>query len=228
MKLCYEGKKRLKWLALICAVLAVLGIVRHFFGDGGYTDAFGESDGVFAVTVNLRAEYTASDKKLLFASLEGCGIKTSFFCSADYIEQNKDEINELIKKGNFVYLYLAIDESQTKQQIMKHIAVENDRFFALAGKYPVFVRTDEKPSSKTLDILTAYGQLCCFDTAKLSGKKWGSGNVLELDAADTASVCRLVEEISKRTENGYTCVGLSDIVKTANNITNSIKTSQKT
>jgi len=213
MQICYEGKKRLKWLLriilAIAAFTAVIVMLIHGKGNGGDTDVFGEKPSGFAVTVNLTGSETEEDKRLLYASLNGCGVKAAVFCSPDYIETHQSELSEAIKNGHSVYMLLTVPDSGNKYELMRYMAAENDRFFALTGKYPAYVRTAGEAGGDVTEILDKYGQILCNKTVKCTSNGCEYGSIIEVEAVGSEVVCALIKTVTEWRSSGMECVSLS-------------------
>lgn len=213
MQICYEGKKRLKWLLRIILAIAALTavivlLVHGKGGDGGDTDVFGEKPSGFAVTVNLTGSETEEDKRLLYASLDGCGVKAAVFCSCDYIEAHKNEVSEAIKNGHSLCMLLTVPDTGNKYELMRYIAAENDRFFALTGKYPAYVRTVREANRDVTEILDKYGQILCNTTVKCTAGGCEYGSVIEVEAVGSEVVCALIKAVTEWQSSGMECVTL--------------------
>ncbi len=208
MQVCYEGKKRLKKYGFIVSlVLAVLIFVIVSAGDGfNAKDAFAEneSSNEYALCIVLTGNETPEDKRLLYASLAGLGVQASVFCNNEYITQNADEIKNAASAGHSICFLLDFPKDASKYELLRHIACENDDFFELTGKYPVFVKTVFPPSSDVLEILGKYGQILC-DTE--------SDSVLWLENVDASSVCELVKTLTELQSQGKACVSLKNLAR---------------
>lgn len=222
MQICYEGKKRLKWFLRIVIAVAVLTVAIILFvhgksGESGDIDVFNEKISEFAVTVNLTGSEKEEDKRLLYASLNGCGVKAAVFCSCDYIEAHKSELSEAIKNGHSLCMLLTVPDGSNKYELMRYIAAENDRFFALTGKYPAYVRTTKTVSSDVAEILDKYGQILCNKTVKCTVAGCEYGSIVEAEAASSAEVCALIKTVTEWQSSGMQCVTLSAVIAGAKN-----------
>lgn len=212
MKLCYPFKKKLLRVLMIAALLAAAALVIWFVVSkkhNGEYDVFAEGGKSFAVTVNLTGEETKESKRLLYASLKGCGVSASIFCGCDYIEQNTTELSEAVKDGHSICILLELPENANKYELMRFIASENDRFFLLTGKYPAYARTVGKVGSDASQILTTYGQILCNDYVVCDTSGCAGGSIIALESVTSDSVCALTKEITERISSGLMCVSLS-------------------
>lgn len=213
MILCYPAKKIIKRLSLIAvAALLVVGTVFFISSRRGKNEkeTFADGGTSFAVTVNLDGEERDEDKRLLFASLKGCNISAAIFCDCNYISAHADELSAAVKDGHSICILLRPGEGMNKYELMRYIAAENDRFFSLTGKYPLYARTVGKISGDVEEILNTYGQILCNDTVKCDESGCGDGGIIELENVTSASVCALTKEITERIAAGMQCISLGE------------------
>lgn len=218
MQICYPFKKKLRRAAFAVVVVLALAVLLHsaFHRQGDETEAvFGEGGSSFAVTVNLTGNESESDKKLLYGSLSGGDIRAALFCGCDYIEAHKTELSEAVKNGHTVCILLSLPEKANKYELLRFIAAENDRFFLLTGKYPMYARVLKNGSEDAMSILREYGQIVCDGNAVCSAEGCGSGDIVVVENVDANVVCALMKTVTERRRRGMECVTLGEIIRIA-------------
>ena len=218
MQICYPFRKKLRRIGLVtlAAVLAALSAYFAFCKNGGEADeTFAESGNRFAVTVNLTGDESEDDKRLLYGALSGGGIRAALFCGCDYIEAHGAELSEAVKNGHTVCILLSLPEKADKYELLRYIAAENDRFFLLTGKYPMYARIFENSSEDAMNILEKYGQIHCGGNAVCTAEGCGSGNVIALVNVNAGAVCMLMKTVTERQSRGMECVTPGELLRTA-------------
>lgn len=218
MQICYPFKKKLRRAVIaVVAVLAPAVILYFAFREkGGETEAvFGENGSSFAVTVNLTGNESEDDKRLLYGALSGGDVRAALFCGCDYIEAHKTELSEAVKNGHTICILLSFPEKANKYELLRFIAAENDRFFLLTGKYPMYARILENSSDDAVKILEKYGQILCDGNAVCGTEGCGNGDIIVVGNVNADVVCALMKTVTERRSRGMECVTIGEIIRTA-------------
>lgn len=218
MQICYPFKKKLRRAVFAVIAVSALAVILYFaFREkGGETEAvFGENGSSFAVTVNLTGNESEDDKRLLYGALSGGGVRAALFCGCDYIEAHKTELSEAVKNGHTICILLSFPEKTNKYELLRFIAAENDRFFLLTGKYPMYARILENSSDDAVKILEKYGQILCDGNAVCGTEGCGNGDIIVVGNVNADVVCALMKTVTERRSRGMECVTVGEIIRTA-------------
>ena len=163
----------------------------------------------------VRGNESEDDKRLLYGALSGGDVRAALFCGCDYIEAHKTELSEAVKNGHTICILLSFPEKANKYELLRFIAAENDRFFLLTGKYPMYARILENSSDDAVKILEKYGQILCDGNAVCGTEGCGNGDIIVVGNVNADVVCALMKTVTERRSRGMECVTIGEIIRTA-------------
>ncbi|MEG2004016.1 MAG: polysaccharide deacetylase family protein [Clostridia bacterium] len=204
--------KRVWYAILIIAVCAciILGLY-YFFGykNSGEAKIFlpiksvMTEQSLYSVTINLIGSENVTSKRLINELFGGFKIKATYFVTTEYIEKNTSEITAYLKNGHSVGLYLQNVSAFSKTELMRFIALENDKFYALTGRYPRLVRETGQKNSYTGEILDLYGQIFVSSNANVTNcTALKKGDILEIETLNEEAAYALARLVSQASTQG--------------------------
>ena len=120
-----------------------------------------------------------------------------------------------MKNGHTICILLSFPEKANKYELLRFIAAENDRFFLLTGKYPMYARILENSSDDAVKILEKYGQILCDGNAVCGTEGCGNGDIIVVGNVNADVVCALMKTVTERRSRGMECVTVGEIIRTA-------------
>ena len=170
----------------------------------------------YSYTSTLTGKETLQDIYLLSNVLEELEVKVSFFVESAWLKKNTSVYEKLVAGGHIFGLFIDKDFSRdSRNEIMRYIAKENDTFYAVTGKYPKYVRVKSDNSGKINEVLNAY---CQYNVSysfilEQSGKgNIDAGNIVELDISNSDIPYIALGAISSANKKGLVAVGLNNLL----------------
>ncbi len=170
---------------------------------------------VCTVTLSLTGIESRVSFKLFASVCEGLELRPCIFVTTEWLHDNP----ELLPSLAFAELGLLFEDDPakwTKKRTMTSIAEENERFMAMTGTFPRYVRLAEgSPSGHVSDALQAYGQTCIGFKATLADAL-SAGNIIDLGLLDGTTGYALAKFYASAVANEYSIISLSDLLMSTN------------
>lgn len=204
-------------LAVIITTLRVNDGLEVMNAQAGYAIKSVETEEkIYSYTSTLTGKETLQELYMLSNVLEELEVKVTFFVGSEWIGKNVTVFEKLSSGGHIFGLYIDKDFSgDSRNEIMRYIAKENDAFFTVTGKYPKYVRVKNDNSGKINEVLNAYCQYnvsCSFILAQSSKGNIAIGNIVDLDASDPNVPYIALGAISSANKKGLVAVGLNELL----------------
>lgn len=212
-------KKTYRKIAFLLLVCVVIGIWYQWKEYGGLSrlpamqtvKAVATDQNVCALTLSLTGVESRVSLDLLASVCEGMELRPCIFVTTDWLHDNP----ELIPSLAFAELGLLFEDDParwTKKRTMAFIASENERFMAMTGTFPRYVRlADKAPGSHASAALQSYGQTVIGFGATLADAL-SAGNIIDLGLLDGTTGYALARFCASSIANGYQIVSLSDLL----------------
>lgn len=169
----------------------------------------------FSLTANVSAETKERDLRLLCDVCNGLDVPVCFFLSVDLLE-NAVLTDYITESGHYLGLYIDEDLSAySRSETMRRIAIQNDVFFTLTGKYPKYVRLASEADTKASEVLNAYCQYHIASSVTISeadSKALQQGDIVEIVSVDSESPYLTAEFLTKALKNGLEPITLKELL----------------
>lgn len=166
---------------------------------------------VCAITLSLSGVESRVSLELLKSVCEGMGLRPCIFVTTDWLHDNP----ELIPSLSFAELGMLFEDDPTrwtKKRTMAAIAAENERFLAMTGTFPRYVRLAKgMPGSYASAALQAYGQTCVSCRATLADAPC-AGNIVDLGLLDGTTGYALAKYCASAIADGFRLLPLSELL----------------
>lgn len=169
---------------------------------------------VCAVTMSLTGIESNASLRLLAAVCEGMNLRPCVFVTTDWLHDNP----ELLPSLAFAELGMLFEDSPerwTEKHTMTAIAEENERFMAMTGTFPRYVRLKEgAPGGHTSTALQAFGQTCIGSSASVSDAL-SAGSIIDLGLLDGTTGYALAKFCANALANDFEVISLSELLMSA-------------
>lgn len=170
---------------------------------------------VCSVTLSLGGTESRAALGLLASVCEGMEIRPCVFVTTDWLKEHP----ELIPSLSFADLGLLYEESPkrlTRKRTMASMAEENERFLALTGAFPRYVRIlDGGTDGYVSAALQSYGQISVGNRSTLS-EELSPGSVVDLGMLDGTTGYALAKFCGSTTAAEYSVLPIGELLGVSN------------
>lgn len=210
-------------LGLFITVLAVATAICFVFDGFAFNDGFSDTSpaikgvftqqDVYAVTVVVDNQ-NWEDVRLVLEACKGYGISPTCFLDISWISSNKAQAKQVCQEHSVGILIKADLSGNSRGDIMSYVAVMNDRFMSLTGKYPKYVRYMGKGEGQLSSVLGAYGQYYISSENVLTDTavQIRSGGITEIYPSGDETAFAIAKTVATAVTNSLTPVDLSDLL----------------
>lgn len=175
--------------------------------DGILTD-----QSICSVTVSLTGVESDAALELFRSVCTGMEVRPCVFVTTDWLEDHRDEIADL-SYAELGLLFERAPGGATRKRVMANLAEENERFLALTGSFPRFVRfATDVPGETVSAALQAYGQICVGSRSSLVDTP-SPGSIADCGLLNGTTGYALAKYCAAAMADGYTLLPLSDLQK---------------
>lgn len=212
-------KKTYRKIALLFLVCVVLGIWYQWKAYGSLSrmpvmqtvKGVTSDQNVCALTLSLTGVESRVSIDLLASVCEGMELRPCIFVTTEWLHDNP----ELIPSLAFAELGLLFEDDPTrwtKKRTMAFIAAENERFMAMTGTFPRYVRiADNASGSHASTALQSYGQTVIGFGATLADTP-SAGSIIDLGLLDGTTGYALAKFCANALATDYNIISLSDLL----------------
>ena len=170
---------------------------------------------VCAVTLSVTGIESRASLELLASVCKGMQVRPCIFVSTDWLYDNPELLPSL-SFADLGLLYERPPSKWTKKQTMLSVASQNERFMAMTGMFPHYVRFAKgEPDGFVSDALQSYGQICIGFEAMLADAL-SAGNIIDLGLLDGTTAYSLAEFYASAVAGGYAVLPLPQLLNATN------------
>lgn len=167
---------------------------------------------ICAVTLSLTGVESDAALELFRSVCVGMEVRPCIFVTTDWLEKHRDKIEDF-SYAELGLLFEHAPGGATRKRVMANLAEENERFLALTGSFPRFVRFASDIPGETLSAaLQAYGQICVSSRSSLVDTP-SPGAIADCGLLNGTTGYTLAKYCAAAMAEGYTLLPLSDLQK---------------
>lgn len=175
--------------------------------DGILTD-----QSVCSITLTLTGVESDAALSLFRSVCTGMEIRPCVFVTVGWLEKHRDEM-DAFSYAELGLLLEHVPGGATRKRVMANLAEENERFLALTGSFPRFVRfSTGVPDEAVSAALQAYGQICVSSRGGLVDAPT-PGAITDCGLLNGTTGYTLAKYCASAMAEGYTMLSLSDLQK---------------
>lgn len=175
--------------------------------DGILTD-----QSICAVTLSLTGVESDAALELFRSVCIGMEVRPCVFVTIDWLEKHRDKIHDL-SYAELGLLFERAPGGANRKRVMANLAEENERFLALTGSFPRFVRfSSGAPNATVSAALQAYGQILVSSRSSLVDVP-SPGAIADCGLLNGTTGYTLAKYCAAAFAEGYTLLPLSDLQK---------------
>lgn len=175
--------------------------------DGILTD-----QSICAITLSLTGVESDAALELFRSVCTGMEVRPCVFVTTDWLEEHRDKIDDL-SYAELGLLFEHAPGGATRKRVMANLAEENERFLALTGSFPRFVRfSSGVPGEMVSAALQSYGQILVSSRISLVDPP-SPGAIADCGLLNGTTGYALAKYCAAAMADGYTLLPLSDLQK---------------
>lgn len=212
-------RRRRRFLALLLIVAAIVAVFLWRDREKPVSvptlqplDGILTDQPICAITLSLTGVESDAALELFRSVCVGMEVRPCVFVTVDWLEKHRNGIDDL----SFAELGLLFEHApggMTRKRIMANLAEENERFLALTGSFPRFVRFSSGAPDETVSAaLQAYGQIFVSSRIGLVDEP-SPGAIADCGLLNGTTGYTLAKYCAAAMADGYTLLPLSDLQK---------------